>query len=101
MTLPQASSDDLWCRLARVVNLEYQRHPNNATVVMYPGQPEPDRFTFMGISGSSTNDFSGSIELTISLEGRHFRAVVFLFRPSCRSLGLSDAEQLRMATKTV
>jgi len=64
-------------------------------------QPEPERFIFPAISGSSTNHFAESIELTISLECRRFRAAVFLFRPSCHSLGLSEAEQLRISTKTV
>jgi hypothetical protein len=59
------------------------------------------RFICMAISGGSTKDFAGSIELTISLECRHFWVAVFLFRPSCRSLGLSKAEQLRISTKTV
>ena len=68
---------DLWGRLARVVNLEYQRHRNHTTVPVSSEQPEPERFICMAISGSSTNDFAGSIELTISLECRHFRLRFF------------------------
>ena len=71
MTFPHASQVIFGVALPASLIWNISAIANHTTVAVSPEQPEPDRFISMGISGSSTNDFAGSIELTISLEGQH------------------------------